>query len=69
MAGAVALDFGVDAPTYCAEAFRHLMYLVRVIIKLIPQHSFVFLHSPGYAFVTLSLFIFRLSLFLFSVPT
>jgi DNA-3-methyladenine glycosylase II len=54
MAGAVALDFGADAPAYWADACRHLMKRDRVMKKLIPQHAGVCLQSRGDAFITLA---------------
>jgi DNA-3-methyladenine glycosylase II len=54
MAGAVALDFGADAPAYWADACRHLMKRDRVMTKLIPQHAGVCLQSRGDAFITLA---------------
>lgn len=54
MAGAMALDFGADAPAYWADACRHLMKRDRVMKKLIPQHAGVCLQSRGDAFITLA---------------
>lgn len=54
MATTVVLDFGADAPTYWADACRHLMKRDRVMKKLIPQHAGVCLQSRGDAFVTLA---------------
>jgi DNA-3-methyladenine glycosylase II len=54
MATGAALDFGMDAPAYWADACRHLMKRDRVMKKLIPQHAGVCLQSRGDAFVTLA---------------